>query len=150
MREFSFKSTVEEFKINGEVYSIDFADDKVKEYQKTFRAFYDKAMEMQKRIDAAKAGNGENEEKLLEETKAVVKGIIDVLLGANKFEIIYEQSGRSLMNVLELVSFLSDVVKEKTDKATNSHVDKYLNKNQPQQQNKNGHNKNNAKFNRKN
>jgi hypothetical protein len=149
MREFSFKSTIEEFKINGEVYSIDFADDKVKEYQKTFRSFYDKAMEFQKAINKDVNTTDEEQEEMLEKSKQMTKEIIDSLLGKNKFEIIYEQSGRSLMNVLELVSFLGDVVKEKTEKLTTSHVNKYLGNKNMQQNKNNSRPKHNAKFNRK-
>jgi hypothetical protein len=123
MRSFEFKSSVEEFKIGDKVYQIDFSDQKVKEYQRTFVNFYEKSQELQKEIDKSTV---ENQEELFDQTLELVKGLIDQLLGSGSFDELYEKSGKSLINMMDLIAFLSEVVAEKAEKAKDERLNKYV------------------------
>lgn len=108
-------------KINDRVYRIDLSDDKVKEYRKVFVEFHDQSVLIQN-VD------GEDQEQLFDKSKEMVTKVIDTLLGAGSFVTLYEESGNSLLNMVDLVACLTDVVREKTEEFQTSNLDKYLKK----------------------
>lgn len=124
MRTFEFKKTYEEIKINDKTYKIEFNDDKINEYQKAFENFYFKSQEKQK-IDINKL-NKEEEKQFIEESVQLAKEALETLLGEGTYDILYEESGRSLINMVDLISFLADIVNEKTSQEKQKRVDKYL------------------------
>jgi hypothetical protein len=124
MRTFEFKKTYEEIGINGETYRLDFADQKLLQYQKEFRAFQLKTVEMDEKAKTLETP--EQELEFFEETKQLVKEIIDVFLGEGSFDKIYEQSGGSIFNVIELVMVLGEIVEERMAKEKNEKLNKYL------------------------
>jgi hypothetical protein len=121
LRSFEFKKSYEELKINDRVYRIDLSDDKVKEYRKVFVEFHDQSVLIQN-VD------GEDQEQLFDKSKEMVTKVIDTLLGAGSFVTLYEESGNSLLNMVDLVACLTDVVREKTEEFQTSNLDKYLKK----------------------
>jgi hypothetical protein len=123
MRSFEFKSSVEEFKIGDKVYQIDFSDQKVKSYQRSFVNFHVKSQELSDKIDKA---TPEIQEILFDQTLQLVKELLDQLLGSGSFDELYEKSGKSLINMMDLIAFLSEVVVEKADKAKNERLEKYV------------------------
>jgi hypothetical protein len=124
MKSFDFKKSYEEIKINGEIYKVDLSDDKVKEYQKTFNKFFEESQVLQT-IDSTKLSNEEQAE-LFDSSKRLVAETIDVLLGQNVFSLLYEQSGNSLINMIDLVTFLVDIIKNKTSELRDDVMDKYI------------------------
>jgi hypothetical protein len=121
LRSFEFKKSYEELKINDRVYRIDLSDDKVKEYRKVFVEFHDQSVLIQN-VD------GEDQEQLFDKSKEMVTKVIDTLLGTGSFATLYEESGNSLLNMVDLVACLTDVVREKTEEFQTSNLDKYLKK----------------------
>lgn len=124
VREFKFKSTVEKLRINGNDYEIDFADDKIKQYQKELEQFYFKSKEVQE-VDADNL-SAEEQQKYLDKTKELATSIIDALLGEGAFEELYEESGKSLINMVDLIEFLTEVIGEKSTKTKQEKYDKLL------------------------
>ncbi|UYG93185.1 hypothetical protein [Cytobacillus firmus] len=123
MRSFDFKKTYEEIKINGEVYKIDFSDAKLKEYRKSFNEFYAESQKMQS-VNASELVK-DDEFKQFDQATDLTKKAIDNLLGDGSFDKLYEQSGRSLFNMMDLVEFLAELVGEKTNKVRNERAHKY-------------------------
>lgn len=123
MRSFDFKKTYEEIKINGEVYKIDFSDAKLKEYRKSFNEFYAESQKMQS-VNASELVK-DDEFKQFDQATGLTKKAIDNLLGDGSFDKLYEQSGRSLFNMMDLVEFLAELVGEKTNKVRNERAHKY-------------------------
>jgi hypothetical protein len=121
VKSFEFKKAYEEVKINGNVYKVELGDEKVKEYQKAFIEFSDESVALQANKDIT-------QEEAFDGAKELVKKFIDVLLGHDAFEVLYEQSGGSILNMIDLVSFLADVVKDKTQTIQSEQLNKYLKK----------------------
>lgn len=134
MRSFDFKKSYEELKINGEVYKIDFSDAKLKEYRKSFNEFYAESQKMQS-VNTSELAK-DDELKQFEHAADLTKKAIDKLLGDGSFNKLYEQSGRSLFNMMDLVEFLAELVGEKTNKVRKERAHKYI-KHKKQRQNGN-------------
>lgn len=126
MKSFDFKKSYEELKIDGEIYKIDLSDDKVKEYQRAFVDFQVKSQELQ--IASDKAITPELKEEFMDKSKALVGETIDLLLGGQSFDKLYESSGRSLINMIDLVLFLTEIIKSKTEELKSSTLEKYIKK----------------------
>lgn len=122
MREFTFNKSYEEIKINEKPYTIDFSDDAIMKYQSKFNEFFKKQQELQ-----AKLAESETEENV-EEAKGVTKDIIETILGAGTFEPIYIESGKSLINMMDLVIFLSEILGDKMEKVRETNRKKYVKK----------------------
>lgn len=126
MRSFDFKKSYEEIKINDRVYKIDLSDEKVKEYYKEFISFESKSLKLQ--AESIKAITPEEQEKFVDESKSLVGHTLDVILGKGSFDHLYIDSGKSLLNMIDLIMFLTDVIKEKTESIREETLNKYLNK----------------------
>lgn len=114
-------------KINGEIYKLDLSDEKVIEYQKQFSHFYDTSQLLQ--LEAEKEDiTPEERTAFMDKSKKLVTETMDLLLGHGSFEKLYRQSGKSLLNMIDLVTFLTDVIKEKTVTLQDENVSKYLKK----------------------
>lgn len=127
MRSFEFKKSYEEIKINGEIYKVDFSDNKVLEYQKLFRSFYATSLELNEEgKDINKTQDQEKE--YFDKSLKLVKDTLEGLLGENTFDKIYEQSGKSLINIVDLVTFLADTIQEKMTSLKDEKLEKYVGK----------------------
>ena len=111
MRKFEFKKPFEEVEIAGKVYRIEFSDDKVREYQEGFHYLGTDIQELLN-VDETKLTK-EEREKHFEKGKQLIRNTIDMLLGEGSFDELYEKSGRSIVNMYDLVWFLAEVVNER-------------------------------------
>jgi len=111
MRKFEFKKPFEEVEIAGKVYRIEFSDDKIREYQEGFHSLGTDVQELLD-VDETKLTK-EEREKYFEKAKHLIRNVIDMLLGEGSFEELYEKSGRSIVNMYDLVWFLAEVVNER-------------------------------------
>lgn len=112
MRKFEFKKTFEEVEIAGKVYRIEFNDDKIREYQEKFHSLGADVQELLN-VDEMKLTK-EEREKRFEKGKQLVCSVIDMLLGEGSFDELYEKSGRSIINMYDLVEFLAEIVNERS------------------------------------
>lgn len=112
MRKFEFKKTFEEVEIAGKVYRIEFSDDKIREYQEKFHSLEADVQELLN-VDETKLTK-EEREKQFEKVKQLVRNVIDMLLGGGSFDELYEKSGRSIINMYDLVEFLAEIVNERS------------------------------------
>lgn len=121
---FQFKKTYEEVEIAGETYQVDFSDESVNRYNKSFIEFYEET----KRINAVDVSklSVEKQSEMFGEMQELVKGVVNELLGRGSYETLYDASGKSLMNMIEMIEYLSEVVGDKTQKIREGRKKKYL------------------------
>ncbi|MED4447447.1 hypothetical protein [Bacillus thuringiensis] len=124
MKKFEFKKTYEEVEIAGKVFRIDLNDDKVFEYQESFNK-YGKEMQEDSSSDIENFSKEEQKE-FFDKQLQRIKEVIEIMLGKDSFEHIYEASGRSIINLAELVTYLSDLIGEKTVNIRDEKKKKYV------------------------
>lgn len=124
MKNFEFQKSYEEVKIAGKVYKMDMSDDKVMEYQETFKKYYDKADELSnvKIEDMSVTAQVE----MLAEQKGILKEATELMLGEGSFDELYEASGKSTINFMELFVFLGSLMNEKTGEIKANAANKYI------------------------
>lgn len=135
MRTFEFKKTYEEIKINGADYKIELSDEKIAEYKVLFDKFYKEAQSIQ--LAAKNNLTAEQEQEQLDKANKILKTVTNTILGQECYDALYEQSGRSMINMIELATFLSSTIEEKVGALKTKTVEKYTKK----PYNKNNHNK---------
>lgn len=121
---FQFKKSYEEVEIAGETFQIEFTDDKVLQYNKSFDKFYQETKKLNK-IDVS-ASNVEEQHELFGKMQDLVKRVTEELLGKGSYTKLYAASGSSLINMIEMVEYLSEVVGEKTERIREDRKNKYL------------------------
>ena len=112
MKKFEFKKPFEEVEIAGKVYRIEFSDDKVREYQEGLHSLGTDIQEFLN-VDKTKLTKEEREKYYFEEGKQLIRNVVDMLLGEGSFDELYEKSGRSIINMYDLVWFLAEIIKER-------------------------------------
>lgn len=124
-RKFEFKKTYEEIEVGSKTYRMEFNDDKVKEYQDEFLQLKKDYEELMK-VDEEEFDNEKDALKHFDEIKEVAKRAIETLLGKDTFDEIYEESGKSIVNVYDLVWYLGEVVNERGSQNREDRRKKYL------------------------
>jgi hypothetical protein len=115
IKQFDFESPIQQLKIAGDMYEIDFSDDSILKKQQRFETFYQEAEKIDKEA-----------EDYIEKTKELIKDTVDTILEKGAFDILYIKSGKSIMNILNLVEFLADIINEKSQESKKNVENKYL------------------------
>lgn len=126
-RVFEF-SKPEELEIAGEVFTLDTSDEKALKFQKEFTKARSTIEKIQA-LDIEKASDEEMEQAYFQ-SKEVAKTFFDGVLGEGAFDRLYEKSGKSLSNMMELMTFLQEVQSEKVDKVKKQAKNQYVKKGQ--------------------
>lgn len=126
MRKFEFSKSYEEIEVHGKTYKLDFSDDKRKEYIQEIQKFHKRFQKLEK----VNTDEMTEEESLqhFEDIKAIVKEIVEVLLGEGSFDQLYEDSGRSIMNIFDLIIYLKSIVEEKNTRNLEKKQKQYVKK----------------------
>ena len=124
VKKFEFKKSHEDLEIAGKEYRLEFNDAKLIEYNKSFDEFYQESKRLNQ-IDETKLTTNEQLD-LFEDMKKMVKDILEILLGEGSFEELYEASDRSLINMMDVIMYLSEVVEEKMQNIRDKKKEKYL------------------------
>ena len=120
VREFNFKKSYEDLTINGNPYKVDFSDEAIMKYQTSFNQFHKRNEELKKLND--------NEKEYLEKAQQITKDVIETILGEGTFNGIYEESGKSLYNIAELIEFLAEIIGDKVESVREKNRKKYVRK----------------------
>lgn len=123
-RKFDFNKSYEEIEIAGKTYQIEFNDEKILQYNKSFDKFYQESKKLNE-IDATKLEQKEQEDLFIK-MQGLTKSMVEEILGENTYDELYKLSGNSLMNMLEMVEYLSEVVGEKIERIKGDKKKKYL------------------------
>ncbi|OQM47536.1 hypothetical protein B6A27_00385 [Anoxybacillus sp. UARK-01] len=126
MKKFEFRKSYEEIEIAGKIYRIDFTDEKVMEYQKNFSRFYQEAQELNN-LDIESLSD-EEQQTIISKQRKNMKIVTENLLGEGTFEELFELSGRSTVNYMELLLFLGEVMSERTNTIKEDARKKYVKK----------------------
>lgn len=124
MKKFEFKKAYEEIEVDGEVYRIDLSDEKVKEYQKTFRTFYDESNKLSE-IDI-ESFPFEEQEKLIDKQRENIKIVTETIIGDGTFDKLYELSGRSIVNYTDFLFLISELLRDKMESLNTDARKKYV------------------------
>lgn len=124
MRKFEFSNPNKEVEIAGEVYTIDLSDDKVIEYQQFARKA---ASSVGKTAEIDLETATEEEVKASHaEAKNFCIDYFELVTGPGSFDKFYEKSGKSLIEMSELMNFLTEVIGEKAAEVKEQQKSKYL------------------------
>ena len=113
MRKFEFEKTYEEIEIAGDVYKLDFSDNKLQEFYRAFSKFQAEVKELDK-LDADKMTEQEALEGM-ERQKAAIVTMIEGLFGEGTFEPLYKKAGESVFNMARLLSYITQLLTEKSE-----------------------------------
>lgn len=123
MKKFEFKKTYEEIDLAGKVFKIDFSDGAIIEYNRKLEHYYIESQKLTK-PNVNELTQAEQIE-LFNKSRDLAKRTTDAILGAGAFEYLYEQSGNSLMNMIDVLAFLGDIIVERLDKIKQKEVQKF-------------------------
>ena len=127
IKKFEFKKSYEEVELAGKTYKIEFNDEKLLEYSKAFDNFYQEIQDINK-VDTSDM-DAEEQEEIFKDMQKIIKSITDVILGVGSYDTLYEQSGQSIMNMVYMIEFLSDVVGERMEQSREEKKQRYVKKN---------------------
>lgn len=136
MRTFEFGKSYEEVDIAGKTYQIDMSDKAIKEYQIAINKYHKEAQKLES-VEISKLDFEEQKVKF-NEAMQLQKNFIETILGKGTFDELYEKSGQSSSNMIDLVVFLGEVVGERVQKLKEKQLNRYL-KNKKQFQNQKNH-----------
>lgn len=136
MRKFTFDKSYEEIDLEGKIYKIDMSDEAIKNYQLAMHKYHKEAQKLEK-VDVSKL-DFEEQKKTFNQALELQKNFIETILGKGTFDELYEKSGQSSSNMIDLVVFLGEVVGERVQKLKEKQLNRYL-KNKKQFQNQKNH-----------
>ena len=136
MRKFTFDKSYEEIDLEGKIYKIDMSDEAIKNYQLAMHKYHKEAQKLEK-VDVSKL-DFEEQKKTFNQALELQKKFIETILGKGTFDELYEKSGQSSSNMIDLVVFLGEVVGERVKKLKEKQLNRYL-KNKKQFQNQKNH-----------
>lgn len=121
---FEFEKTYEEIEVAGRVYKLHLDDESLRDHQNTLLEFYDDTKKMQM-IDAETA-TPEEQDKALDEAKEMLRKFFDQLFGKGSFDQLYLDSGKSLINMVNLGEAVGDVINDKVEEMRDKQKSKYI------------------------
>ncbi|MCC2397544.1 hypothetical protein LKL95_27600 [Bacillus cereus] len=123
---FDFEKTYKEIDVAGKVYKVAFDDDAMLKYQIASKEYEAKVQEVQNLVPDIEKASIEELKLLNEKQKALFKETIELFLGDDTFEELYEKAGRSVIQLTGLLDYLTGLVEEELKSQSASVQDKYL------------------------
>ncbi|PED73061.1 hypothetical protein CON97_05500 [Bacillus pseudomycoides] len=124
--QFNFEKTYREIDVAGNLYKVSFDDESMLKYQEGFVAYEKKAKELQAEEVDIREATPEQLRDMNAKQREVVKDAIEIFLGEDTFEELYEKAGRSIMNLFSLVNYLTKLVEAELRAKAGSNLDAYL------------------------
>lgn len=121
MKQFELKKAIEEIEIDGDVFEIDMSDEQRKEYHKVGQHL-DKRM---KEIQSIEAETEEEQDKLLQEIKDVLKNATDKILGEGAFDKLYPKTNHSTVVLADVLHQVTEYIGQKDQEQLQRKKDKY-------------------------
>ncbi|PEU35497.1 hypothetical protein [Bacillus toyonensis] len=123
---FEFEKTYKEVDVAGKLYRIDFNDDAIAKYQKELKTFDKDSKELAALITDYEKTTDEEIDAVMGKQKEMTKHVVETFLGEGTFDELYEKAGESVMNLMGLVNYLSDLYVEEAKGKTEQAQAKYL------------------------
>ncbi|QWI52550.1 hypothetical protein EXW56_27060 (plasmid) [Bacillus mycoides] len=124
--QFNFDKTYKEIDVAGKLYRVAFDDDSMLQYQVSFKAYEVKVQEAQKLVPDVQEATVEQLKEMAEKQKELMRDAIEIFLGADTFEELYDKAGRSSMNLVGLIDYMMDLVQDELQKSAGKVNNKYL------------------------
>ncbi|MFA2694782.1 hypothetical protein [Bacillus mycoides] len=124
--QFNFEKTYKEIDVAGKLYRVAFDDDSMLQYQVSFKEYEVKVQEAQKLVPDVQEATVEQLKEMAEKQKELMKDAIEIFLGADTFEELYEKAGRSSMNLVGLIDYMTNLVQDELQKSASKVNNKYL------------------------
>lgn len=124
--QFNFEKTYKEIDVAGKLYKVAFDDDSMLRYQVSFKEYESKVAEAQKIAPDVMEATVEQLKEMAEKQKDLMKTAIEIFLGEETFEELYEKAGRSSINLIGLIDYMMTLVKEELESRTGEVNSKYL------------------------
>ena len=126
VKKFTFGSVIEEVEIGNKQYVVDFSDTAVEKRDEVLHKWHKEyAAFANTDIDSLDI----NDQRLkLSSLRENMKEFIESVLGEGVFAELYELSGKSTTNLLELALFLMEFIAEKSNKSADTLRSKYTKK----------------------
>ena len=120
---FEFTKSYETVDIAGKEYKIEFNDEKVLQYTKSFDKFHTETQKIDS-VDV-KSLTVAKQEELFYTMQGLVKSITEELLGEGTYAELYELSGKSVIGMIDVVMYLSEVVGDRMTQIRDEKKSKY-------------------------
>lgn len=126
VKKFTFGKVVEPVEIGDKKYEVDFSDAAVEKREEVLIKWQQEYAEFVG-VDIEKLDINDQRLKL-SNLRESMRSYVEVILGENTFDELYEMSGKSTVNLLELVNFLTEFIAEKSNKTADAVRSKYVKK----------------------
>ncbi|PEB19730.1 hypothetical protein COO08_05310 [Bacillus toyonensis] len=123
---FNFEKTYKEIDVAGTLYQVEFNDEAITKYQKSFKRFDKEIKVVTDKISDYESATDEVIEETAKKQKEVVKDIVETFLGEGTFDSLYEKAGKSSTNLMGLVHYLNGLYVEEERKKAEETRNKYL------------------------
>lgn len=126
VKKFTFGKVIEEVEIGDKKYEVDFSDAAVEKREEVLLKWHKEHTEF---VDTEIEKLDVTDQRFkLNNLRESMCEYIEAVLGENTFNELYEMSGKSTLNLLGLVNFLTEFLAEKSNKSANAIRSKYTNK----------------------
>ncbi|MDC2867561.1 hypothetical protein [Bacillus sp. BP-3] len=123
---FEFEKTYKEVDVAGELYKVEFNDEALTKYAKSFKTLEKDTKDVVESVKDIENATDEEIEELVLKQKEKTKYIVETFLGEGTFENLYEKAGRSSANLMGLINYLNEIYIDETNKKTDEARNKYL------------------------
>ncbi|MCU5020513.1 hypothetical protein OCD65_27935 [Bacillus paranthracis] len=124
--QFNFEKTYKEIDVAGKLYKVAFDDDSMLRYQVSFKDYEAKVQEAQQIAPDYEKASIDEIKAVAEKQKELMKDAIEIFLGDDTFNELYEKAGRSSINLIGLIDYMMNLVKEELESRTGEVNSKYL------------------------
>lgn len=124
--QFNFEKTYREIDVAGKLYKVNFDDESMLKYQEGFLSYEKKVKELQNEAIDFREASPEVLRAMNLQQRELMSEAIELFLGEDTFEELYEKAGRSLMNLVSLINYLTSLVESELRAKAGSNLDAYL------------------------
>ncbi|MBJ8031422.1 hypothetical protein [Bacillus cereus group sp. N21] len=124
--QFTFEKTYKEIDVAGTLYKVNFDDESMLKYQEGFVSYEKKAKELQNEAIDFREASPDVLRAMNLQQRELMSEAIELFLGEDTFEELYEKAGRSLMNLVSLIDYLTKIVEEELRAKSGNNLDAYL------------------------
>lgn len=119
VKRFEFKKAYETIEAGDHTFIIDMSDEAIKKYSEKFTDFDKKV----KKINVNKLSHDEQHQELMK----IVRDSIDSIIGTGKFDMLYQETGKSIFTMMDFALYLAEVTtnaiqSNKNNEAINKYV----------------------------
>ncbi|WP_424475387.1 hypothetical protein [Oceanobacillus kimchii] len=127
MRKFEFsKKSYEDIDVHGRVFRLHLDDDSIAKQQKQINEYYKITNDIKTDLEQLEV---EKQHEFIDEIKGMTKELLNTFFDENDaFDFLYEESGRSMYNLTEIVEVIGEIIMERYEDLEERKGQSYLQK----------------------